>query len=99
MSGPWRTALIGLVVTLAVINAVSVFRQLSAVHLDPLVDAVAVTPTKVGESDTKIAEQEQSIADLDREKAQIDIAIEEAAKRGRSVSVMNLEREHSGATR
>jgi hypothetical protein len=36
MNGPWRTALIGLVVTLAVINAVSVFRQLSAVHLDPL---------------------------------------------------------------
>jgi hypothetical protein len=92
MSGPWRTVL-GLVVMLAVINAVSVFGQLSAAHRDPHVDAVAVTSRKVVESDAKIATQEQSIADLDRTIAQIGIAIEEAAKRGRSVSAMNLERE------
>jgi hypothetical protein len=82
-----------LLTILALINAVGVFGQLSAAHLDPYVERLAISSTKVVESDAKIAAQEQLIADDDRQIAQIDAAIEGAEQRGRSTSAMDLARD------
>jgi hypothetical protein len=91
---PWwlRPILIAIVITLAAINAVGVYGQLSAAHLDPHTDAVASITTRVVEVDAKIAAQEQLIADDERQIGQIDTAIDEAAKRGRSATALDLQR-------
>jgi hypothetical protein len=88
-----RVILIPPLAILALINAVGVFGQLSAAHLDPHVEKLVTILTKATESDAKIAAQEQLIADDDRQIAQIDTAIEEAEKRGRSTSAMDLARD------
>jgi hypothetical protein len=88
-----RLILVALLMILAIINAVGVFGQLSAAHLDPHVEKLVTISTKTAESDAKIAAQEQLIADDDRQIVQIDTAIEEAEKRGRSASAMEFARD------
>jgi hypothetical protein len=77
-------------VFLVLINANGVFKQLSAAHLDPHVEKLVTISKKAAECDAKSAPQEQLIADDDRQIVQIDTAIEEAEKRGRSTSAMDL---------
>jgi hypothetical protein len=88
-----RSALTLLVVILAMINAVGVFGQLSAAHLGPHITAIAANEEEAAASNAKIDAQTLLIADLNRRIAQIDAAIEEATKRGRSVSAMDLSRD------
>jgi hypothetical protein len=88
-----RMVLAGLVVILACINAVGVFGQLSAAHLNPSVSAVNATETEAASQSAKIEAQQRVVADLNRRIAQIDSAIEEATKRGHSVSAMEMARD------
>jgi hypothetical protein len=88
-----RSALTLLVVVLAMINAVGVFGQLSAAHLGPHITAIAANQEEAAASNAKIDAQTLLIGDLNRRIAQIDAAIEEATKRGRSVSAMDLSRD------
>jgi hypothetical protein len=88
-----RTVLSALVVILACINAVGVFGQLSAAHLNPHVTAVTANETEAANQGAKIDAQQRLLADLTRRISQIDTAIEEATKRGRSSSAMDLAKE------
>jgi len=88
-----RSTLTLLVAILAMINAVGVFGQLSAAHLSPHITAIAANEEEAAASRAKIDAQSHVIADLNRRIAQIDSAIEEATKRGRSVSAMDLSRD------
>lgn len=88
-----RSALTLLVVILAMINAVGVFGQLSAAHLGPHITAIAANEEEAAASNAKIDAQTILISDLNRRIAQIDGAIEEATKRGRAVSAMDLSRD------
>jgi hypothetical protein len=88
-----RSALTLLVAILAMINAVGVFGQLSAAHLGPHITAIAANEEEAAASNAKIDAQTILISDLNRRIAQIDAAIEEATKRGRAVSAMDLSRD------
>ncbi|MBO0758729.1 MAG: hypothetical protein J2P54_23015 [Bradyrhizobiaceae bacterium] len=88
-----RSALTLLVVTLAMINAVGVFGQLSAAHLGPHITAIAANQEEAAASNARIDAQTILITDLNRRIAQIDAAIEEATRRGRSISAMDLSRD------
>jgi hypothetical protein len=85
-----RLVLCTLVVILALINAVGVFGQLSAAHLNPHVTAVTINEMEAANQVAKIDAQQRLLADLNRRISQIDSAIEEATKRGRSTSAMEL---------
>jgi hypothetical protein len=86
-----RSTLTLIVAILAMINGV--FGQLSAAHLSPHITAIAANEEEAAASRAKIDAQSHVIADLNRRIAQIDSAIEEATKRGRSVSAMDLSRD------
>jgi hypothetical protein len=88
-----RSTLTLLVIILAMINAVGVFGQLSAAHLGPHITAIAANEEEAAASNAKIDAETVLIADLSRRIAQIDTAIEEATKRGRTVSAMDLSRD------
>jgi hypothetical protein len=85
-----RMVLCLLIVILALINAVGVFGQLSAAHLNPHVSAITANETEAATQGAKIEAQQRLLGDLNRRISQIDSAIEEATKRGRSTSAMDL---------
>jgi hypothetical protein len=91
-----RVILIPLLAILALINAVGVFGQLSAAHLDPHVEAVAVTDEQATEVQGSIEVKQHMIADLNLRIAQIDAAIEEDTKRGRTNAAMTLSQGQQG---
>jgi hypothetical protein len=80
----WRLALIGFIAGLAVINATGVYAQLVAAHVGSRSEATAAIETQDAALAGKIEVATQAIADLDRRLGQIDLAIEEAAKRGKT---------------
>jgi hypothetical protein len=82
-----QTVLIG---TLAVINAVGVYGRLTAAHLTVHAAAMATTEQQASRVSARIEEQAHVVGDLDRRIGQIDMAIEEAAKRGRGKTAMAL---------
>lgn len=90
MSWLIRLALIVLVTILAIINALGVFGQLSAAHLDPNTAAVSITNTQAVEAQARIDLKAVEIADLTGRIGQIDAAIAEATKRGRTTAAMEL---------
>jgi hypothetical protein len=80
----WRLVLVALVAGLALINAAGVYAQLVAAHVGSRGEATATLETQTASLDAKIIVQAHTVADLDRRLGQIDTAIEEAAKRGRT---------------
>jgi hypothetical protein len=88
-----RMILTGLVTILATINAVGVFGQLSAAHLNPHVYAITATETQAVQADARIEAQNNLIDDLSRRINQIDAAIDAATKHGHSVYAMDLSRD------
>jgi hypothetical protein len=74
---------------LAVINAAGVYAQLVAAHVGSRGEAAAVLETQASSLDEKIIVQAHTVADLDRRLGQIDTAIEEAAKRGRTTTALS----------
>jgi hypothetical protein len=93
MSWFLRGVLTGLVIILATINAVGVFGQLSAAHLNPHVSAMTANETEAAQAGARVDAQNNLVADLTRRINQIDSAIETATKHGRSTSAMDLSRD------
>jgi hypothetical protein len=83
-----RAVLVVLVTGLAAINAVGVYSQLVAAHLG---DRAAATSIEVEASSlaTRTEVRSHAVADLDNRIAQIDAAIAEMVKRGRTVGALD----------
>ncbi len=81
--------LVALVTGLAVINATGVYAQLVAAHVGERGAAVAGLETRDGALAARIEVAAHTVADLDRRLGQIDTAIEEAAKRGKTNAALS----------
>ena len=85
----WRLVLAGLVAGLAIINAAGVYAQLVAAHVGERGLAQSAIETQDAALVARIEVAAHSVADLDRRLGQIDTAIEEAAKRGRTNAALS----------
>jgi hypothetical protein len=84
----WRLVLVALVAGLAVINAAGVYAQLVAAHVGERGAAAAAIETQDAALAARVDVAAHNVADLDRRLNQIDTAIEEAAKRGRTTTAL-----------
>jgi hypothetical protein len=80
----WRGVLVVLVAGLAVINGVGVFSQLVSAHIGLRGAATSAIETQDAALAARIEVAAHTVTDLDRRLGQIDTAIEEAARRGRT---------------
>lgn len=91
-----RTALMALVIGLALINATGVFGKLVEAHVGVAATARAGVSERMAVIDARLTSQSATIADLDYRISQIDTAVDESTRRGRIVGAMNLaERQRS----
>jgi hypothetical protein len=106
----WRLTLIALVAGVAIVNATGVYAQLVAAHVGERGAAQSAIETQGAAFAARIEVAAHSVADLDRRLGQIDLAIEEAAKRGRTNAALSaiaeqrkarealtVQRQHEGA--
>jgi hypothetical protein len=84
----WRLVLITLVAGLAVINAAGVYAQLVASHVGERGAGQAAIETQTATIGARIDAQQHVVADLDRRLSQIDGAIEDATRRGKTKTAM-----------
>jgi hypothetical protein len=84
----WRLVLVALVAGLAVSNAAGVYAQLVAAHVGDRGAATAAIETQEAALVARTDVAAHNVADLDRRLGQIDGAIEEAAKRGRTATAL-----------
>jgi hypothetical protein len=84
----WRLVIAALICGLAVINATGVYAQLVAAHMGERGAAQSAIETQDAALAARIDVQAHTVADLDRRLGQIDFAIEEAAKRGRTTTAL-----------
>jgi hypothetical protein len=84
----WRLVIVALICGLAVINTTGVYAQLVAAHMGQRSAAQAAIETQDAALAARIEVQAHTVADLDRRLGQIDVAIEEAAKRGRTTTAL-----------
>jgi hypothetical protein len=89
----WRFPLALLIGTLALINAMGVFGQLSEAHRGPAVQSMAAIGTRAAVSDAEIDKQATLVADLSKRIAQSDATIDAALSRGRLTSSMEIVRD------
>ena len=85
-----RTILMALVTGLALINAAGVFGKLVEAHVTAAATARAGVSERMAVVDARLTSQSATVADLDRRISQIDAAVEESTRRGRTVGAMNL---------
>jgi hypothetical protein len=85
----WRALLAALVGGLAVINAAGVYAQLVAAHVGDRGAAAASIESQDAALAARIEVAAGKVADLDRRLGQIDQAVEEAAKRGRTNAALS----------
>jgi MarR family len=85
-----RNVLAILILTIAAINAAGVYSQLIAAHLGEHTAAVAAVDVQTSALDARVEMQAHAVSDLDARVAQIDAAIAEATKRGRTASALNI---------
>jgi hypothetical protein len=85
----WRFVLMALIAGLALINAAGVASQLVAAHVGDRGSAKSAIESQDAALAARIEIQAHTVADLDRRLAQIDTAIEEAAKRGRTNAALS----------
>jgi hypothetical protein len=85
----WRLTLVALIAGLAVINATGVYAQLVAVHVGERGGVTAAIETQDAALAGRIDVQAHVVADLDRRLGQIDSAIEEAAKHGKTNTALS----------
>jgi hypothetical protein len=83
-----RTVLVTLVAGLAAINAAGVYSQLVAAHFGDRMTATSAIETEASALAARTEVQSQTVADLDRRLGQIDAAIAEMVKRGRTASAL-----------
>jgi hypothetical protein len=79
-----RAVLVALVAGLAAINAAGVYSQLVAAHFGDRISATSAVETEASALAAKTEVQTQTVADLDRRIGQIDAAISEMVRRGRT---------------
>jgi hypothetical protein len=84
----WRLTVVALVAGPAVINATGNYAQLVAAHVGDRGAATSAIETKDATLAARIEVAAHTVADLDRRLGQIDSAIEEAAKRGRTTTAL-----------
>jgi hypothetical protein len=85
----WRLTLVTLIAGLATINATGVYAQLVAAHVGERGAATSAIETQGAALAARIDVQSHNVADLDRRLSQIDGAIEEAAKRGKTSTALS----------
>jgi hypothetical protein len=85
----WRLILVVLIAGLAVINATGVYAQLVAAHVGDRGAATSLVETQDAALGARIAVQTHTVADLDARVSQIDAAIAEATKRGRTTAALS----------
>jgi MarR family len=85
-----RNVLGALVFTIAAINAAGVYSQLIAAHIGEHTAAVSAVGVQESGLDARMEMQAHAVADLDARIAQIDAAIAEATKRGRTAAALNI---------
>jgi hypothetical protein len=85
-----RGVLMFLIATLAVINAIGVFGQLSAAHLNAHAAAASSVATKAVVSNAEIEAKVRQISDLTKRVDQIDATVAESTKRGRTDKAVEL---------
>jgi hypothetical protein len=78
-----------LVAGLALINAAGVYAQLVAAHVGERGAAIAGLETQDAALAARTEVAAHSVADLDRRLGQIDVAVEEAAKRGKTNAALS----------
>jgi uncharacterized membrane protein YecN with MAPEG domain len=94
-----KWALTAMVLVLMGITSMGVFGFLSKAHIDRQVEVDVHLADEAAVIDGQISIQAAVVADFDRRLSQIDLAIEEAARRGRSISAMSLaSQERKGRT-
>ncbi len=85
----WRAVLVALVAGVAVINAISVYAQLVAAHIGDRGAVHSAIEMQDAALASRIEVAAHTVADLDRRLGQIDTAIEEAAKRGKTNTALS----------
>jgi hypothetical protein len=85
----WRLVLVVLVAGLALINAAGLYAQLVAAHVGARGAATSAIETQDAALAARIEVAAHTVADLDRRLNQVDLAIEEAAKRGRTNTALS----------
>jgi hypothetical protein len=88
LGGLSRSVLVALVTGLAAINAAGVYSQLVAAHFGDRVSATSAVETEASALAAKTEVQTQTVADLDRRVGQIDTAISEMLRRGRTAGAL-----------
>jgi hypothetical protein len=88
LGGLSRGVLVTLVTGLAAINAAGVYSQLVAAHFGDRISATSAVETEASALAAKIEVQTQTVTDLDRRVGQIDAAIGEMVKRGRTAGAL-----------
>jgi hypothetical protein len=73
---------------LAAINAAGVYSQLVAAHFGDRISATSAVETEASALAAKTEVQTQTVADLDRRIGQIDAAISEMVRRGRTAGAL-----------
>jgi hypothetical protein len=85
----WRLVLVALVTGLALISAAGVYAQLVAAHVGDRGATTSAIETQDATLGARIAVQVHTVADLDARVSQIDAAIAEATKRGRTSAALS----------
>jgi cell division protein FtsB len=85
----WRLVLIVLVAGFAIINATGVYAQLVAAHVGDRGAATSAVETQNATLAARIDVQAHNVNNLDRRLSQIDSAIEEAARRGKTNTALS----------
>jgi hypothetical protein len=86
----WRIVLLVLVAGLEVINAAGVYSQLVAAHFSHRVATISSVEIQTATTGAMIEVQSNTIADIDRRLNQIDAAVEEATKRGKTNGAIEM---------
>jgi hypothetical protein len=86
----WRFALMAFVVGLAAINAGGTYSQLVSAHVGVRGAVQATVETQAADLDARIEVAGHRVADLDARVSQIDAAIAEATRRGRTTGAMSI---------
>jgi hypothetical protein len=90
-------ALVGMVIVLMGLNAIGAYGFLTRVHLDHAVVSELATSDRAADVSARLDVQGHVVANLDKQLGQIDAAIDEATRRGRSSGAMRLAEEQRRA--
>jgi len=85
-----RVVLAALTVGLAGINGAGVFGRLAEAHVGPHAVSASAIDERIGSIDACLNAQRAAVADFERRLAQVDGAVEEATRRGRTKSALEL---------